>query len=51
VHKVVTPELEGRILDQLNEGDEKTPRVRPVHNQPLQQNSGRRRESVSPTAL
>lgn len=41
VHKVVAPELEGRILDQLDEGDEETPRVRPVHYQPLQQNPGR----------
>lgn len=44
VHKVVTPELEGRILDQLDEGDEETPRVRPVHNQPLQQNPGGEKE-------
>lgn len=34
----MAPELEGRILDQLDEGDEQTPRVRPVHYQPLQQN-------------
>lgn len=34
----MAPELEGRILDQLDEGDEETPRVRPVHYQPLQQN-------------
>lgn len=40
VHKSMAPELEGRILDQLNEGDEETPRVRPVHYQPLQQNPG-----------
>lgn len=44
VHKVMAPELEGRILDQLNEGDEKTPRVRPVHNQPLQQNPVEQKE-------
>lgn len=37
VHKIMAPELKGRVLDQLNEGDEQTPRVRPVHNQPLQQ--------------
>ena len=41
VHKVVAPELEGRILDQLNESDEETPWVRPVHYQPLQQNPAR----------
>lgn len=40
VHEVVAPELEGRILYQLDEGDEKPPGVRPVHDQPLQQNSG-----------
>lgn len=40
MHKVVAPELEGRILDQLDEGDEETPWVRPVHYQPLQQNPG-----------
>lgn len=45
VHKVVAPELEGRVLDQLYERDEETPRVRPVHNQPLQQNPERRGES------
>lgn len=37
VHKVVAPELEGRILDELYEGNEKTPGVWPVHDQPLQQ--------------
>ncbi len=37
VYKIMAPELKGRVLDQLNEGDEQTPRVRPVHNQPLQQ--------------
>ncbi len=37
VHKIMAPELKGRVLDQLNEGDEQTPWVRPVHNQPLQQ--------------
>ena len=44
VHEVVAPELEGRIFDQLDEGDEETPWVRPVHDQPLQQNPGRGRE-------
>ena len=32
------PELEGRVFDQLDEGDEETPGVRSVYNQPLQQN-------------
>lgn len=36
VHKVMAPELEGRIFDELNEGNEKTPRVRSVHDEPLQ---------------
>ena len=38
VDKLVGPELEGRVLDQLDEGDEETPGVRSVDNQPLQQN-------------
>lgn len=37
VHKIMAPELEGWVLDQLNEGDEESPGVRPVYNQPLQQ--------------
>ena len=37
VDKLVGPELEGRVLDQLDEGDEETPGVRSVDNQPLQQ--------------
>lgn len=37
VHKVVAPELEGRILDELDEGDEESPGVWPVDDQPLQQ--------------
>lgn len=35
--KLVGPELEGWVLDQLNEGDQQAPGVGPVHNQPLQQ--------------
>ena len=31
------PELEGGVLDQLDEGDEQAPGVWSVHNQPLQQ--------------
>lgn len=41
VHKIMAPELKGRVLDQLYEGDEQTPWVRPVHNQPLQQDPAR----------
>ena len=35
--ELVCPELEGGVLDQLDEGDEQAPGVWPVHNQPLQQ--------------
>ncbi len=38
MHKLVCPELELRILDKLNEGHQQAPRMRPIHNQPLQQN-------------
>ena len=31
------PELEGGVLDELDEGDEEAPRVRPVHDQTLQE--------------
>lgn len=41
MHEVVAPELEGRILDELYEGNEETPGVWPVHDQPLQQNPER----------
>lgn len=44
VHKVMAPELKGRILDQLDEGDEEPPGVRPVHDQPLQQNPARQQQ-------
>lgn len=33
------PEVVARVLDQLDEGDEQAPRVRPVHYQPLQQHA------------
>jgi len=33
------PEVVGLVLDELNEGDEQPPRVRPVHNQTLQQDT------------
>ena len=32
------PELEGRVLDQFDEGDEEAPGVGSVHDKPLQQN-------------
>ena len=38
VDKVVIPELEGRVFDKLNEGDQKTPRMWAVDYQSLQQN-------------
>ena len=37
VDKLVSPELEGWVLDQLKEGDQQDPGVGPVHDQPLQQ--------------
>ena len=37
---LVRPELESRVLDELDEGDEEPPGVRPVHDQPLQQHPG-----------
>lgn len=39
LYKLMTPELEWRILDELNKCDEQSPRVRAVHYQPLQQDS------------
>lgn len=36
----MAPELEWWILDELNEGDEKSPWVRAIHYQPLQQDPG-----------
>lgn len=42
VDELVRPKLVLMILDKLDEGDEKTPRVRPVHNQPLQQNPNKK---------
>ena len=40
MHELVRPELEGGVLDELDEGDEQPPGVRPVHDQPLQQHPG-----------
>jgi len=40
VDELVRPELEGGVLDQLYEGDQETPGVRPVDNESLQQDSG-----------
>ena len=39
VDKLMMPELELWVLDEFNEGDEKTPRMRSVNNQPLQQDA------------
>lgn len=39
MHELVVPELELRVLDELDESDEETPGMRPVHDQPLQQHS------------
>lgn len=46
----MAPKLEGRILDEFDEGDEKTPGVRPVHNQPLQQHPERPQSCCSGVA-
>ena len=37
--ELVVPELELWVLDEFNERDEQTPRVRSVDNQPLQQHA------------
>ena len=37
--KLVLPEVISGILDELNEGNEQSPRMRSVHYQPLQENS------------
>lgn len=37
MHKLMIPELVRWILDKLNECNEKTPGMRPVYNQSLQQ--------------
>ena len=38
VDELVRPKLVLVVLNELDEGDKKSPRMRPVHNQPLQQN-------------
>lgn len=38
VYKFMVPELKCWVFNQLNEGDEKTPRMRPIYNQPFQEN-------------
>lgn len=35
MYKVVRPELVEGVLDKLNEGDEESPWMRAVHDQPL----------------
>lgn len=39
MHKFVLPKVVGRILDQLNKGDQQPPGVWSVHYQPFQQNT------------
>lgn len=43
----MAPELEGWVLDELNEGDEQSPRMRSVHNQPLQQDPAHMRTTIT----
>lgn len=38
--EVVLPELVHRVFDELDEGYEEAPRVRAVHDEPLEQHSG-----------
>ena len=40
MHKLVIPELVHRILNQLDESDQQTPRMWPVDNQALHQHTG-----------
>ena len=40
--KLVRPELESGVLDQLDEGDQETPGVGPVNDQPLKQHPGQK---------
>ena len=42
VHELVGPELERGVLDQLDEGDQETPGVGPVDDQPLKQHPGQK---------
>lgn len=37
--KLMAPKLEGWVLDELYESNKQTPRVRPVYNEPFQQDS------------
>ena len=41
MHKLMLPEVVRRVLDEFYECDEESPRVGPVHNQSLQQNTAR----------
>lgn len=40
VYKFMVPEFKCWVFNQLNEGDEKTPRMWPIYNQPFQKNPG-----------
>ena len=39
MHKLVLPEVVAGVLDELDEGNEEPPRVRPVDDQPLKQHA------------
>ncbi len=39
MREAISPEVVSRVFDELNEGDEQSPWVRPVHNQPLQEHA------------
>ena len=51
MYKLVFPEVVGGVLDELNEGDEKPPRMRPVNYQSLQQDSAKEEELLQQLQL
>lgn len=44
--KLMVPELEGWIFNKLNKGNEQSPRMRPVYNQPFQQYSAKEKAEL-----
>ena len=46
-NELMRPELELRILDELDEGDEQAPRMRPIHDQALQQHPANQRQTTN----
>lgn len=40
MHKLMRPKFVNWVFDELNEGDEQAPRVRPVHDESLEQHPG-----------